>query len=610
MLSALTLGGLFHLGYFDASIRTCAAWIQSPTYANYVAPPPSPLPFVDDRLEDKQPVFDPESIDTHPVNGWQVNASAAVLRLDTPLMNPDVDRAWLELRATYSEAIASVESGYPVVLPSAVMLDAASKPFNDGLVAALEAGCLNGQLEGCDACGMLAGVLKRLPPGSPARARIGAALQLAGAQAELTRDETARAERLLRQFERNGYLSQPRSLYGCRDDLTRVWRFFQFLSQRLDEEVARDLRAAIEADSELRDVYHRVVRLRSLLCDQTQLAIVTQWRPRTDCAVFPPSRAPEVAALNGITPQEAGARGLMGVLIDRLRSNPRLLRPTESSGWAGYRAYALQPLLAPSLAEQNQHLLLTAAYKRRLVESFEAVLVHNRDMFANIADQIGAVAPPPPPLELRPRLRIEPCATFYLRTARAYAFVTGALESVLPRRALDQISALHPVGARAESVAEELAELKKRFVGFYLISCEDVGLRPHLAPSDSDDPLADKQHAEAWLHDLHQNADLRRDVRSPAAITPQLAWGILGVRMTPLEVRYVRPPHVRRLDASDAIWREAEQHELRPASYLMPTEAVAEFHWDFQERSLTRQRFRDMCGPGGRTESEVMADLR
>src|SRR5438067_250794 len=46
----------------------------------------------DDRLEDKTPAFDPSRVDRRPLgpkDEWRLNASAAVLRLDVPLIRPD-----------------------------------------------------------------------------------------------------------------------------------------------------------------------------------------------------------------------------------------------------------------------------------------------------------------------------------------------------------------------------------------------------------------------------------------------------------------------------------------------------------------------------------------
>ena len=51
--------------------------------------PPNDSELVDDRLEDKNPVFDESLIDRRPLGDWQVNKSAAVIKLDCPAIKPD-----------------------------------------------------------------------------------------------------------------------------------------------------------------------------------------------------------------------------------------------------------------------------------------------------------------------------------------------------------------------------------------------------------------------------------------------------------------------------------------------------------------------------------------
>ena len=55
---------------------------------------------------DKNPAFVPELVDRRPEGAWQINVSAAVLRLDVPMLKPDVDAALLELRPSYADAMA------------------------------------------------------------------------------------------------------------------------------------------------------------------------------------------------------------------------------------------------------------------------------------------------------------------------------------------------------------------------------------------------------------------------------------------------------------------------------------------------------------------------
>ncbi|HND51882.1 MAG TPA: hypothetical protein PLV92_05780, partial [Pirellulaceae bacterium] len=101
------------------------------------APPPKDDGFVDDRLEDKKTDFNPELVDRRPLEGWQVNQSEAVLRLDVPILQPDFEAHYLVLHPSYQVA-SKIAGGQAGLLPSVNMLDGKAKQFDDGLYAALD----------------------------------------------------------------------------------------------------------------------------------------------------------------------------------------------------------------------------------------------------------------------------------------------------------------------------------------------------------------------------------------------------------------------------------------------------------------------------------------
>ena len=112
-------------------------------------PPPADDVLTDDTLEGKNPGFDPTRIDRRPLGAkgeWLINHSAAVMRLDVPIIKPDIEPQLLPLHASYKAAIDS----YPIkeaILPSVNLLDGKAKQFDDGLYAALDQAYYKG-LEG------------------------------------------------------------------------------------------------------------------------------------------------------------------------------------------------------------------------------------------------------------------------------------------------------------------------------------------------------------------------------------------------------------------------------------------------------------------------------
>src|SRR5258708_4898013 len=95
----------------------------------------------DDALADNPAVaFDPELVDRRPANGFLINASSAVVKLDVLPVKPDKEADYLVLHPSYAAAVAAVRAKHPgvTVLPSVNQIDNKAKQFDDGLYAALD----------------------------------------------------------------------------------------------------------------------------------------------------------------------------------------------------------------------------------------------------------------------------------------------------------------------------------------------------------------------------------------------------------------------------------------------------------------------------------------
>ena len=197
---------------------------------DYRAPPAEPdEALVDDRLSEKNPAFIAELVDRRPEGAWRLNASAAVLRLDTPMLRPDADAALLELRPSVADAMAHAPSGIEV-LPSINVIDAKAKQFDDGLFAAVDLAFykgLNPKLESLVT--LIKALHERLPPDSPASAYLAAGLQIAGVNVKTSRPD--RVASWLCRFESSAMDSKPLSFYTWSPELTQVFRFMRFFQQ-------------------------------------------------------------------------------------------------------------------------------------------------------------------------------------------------------------------------------------------------------------------------------------------------------------------------------------------------------------------------------------------
>ena len=135
----------------------------------------------DDALDQKNPTFDAALVDSRPLGDWQLNASAAVVRLDCPMIKPDTEAAMLVLRPSYAAAMKAARQAGLTPLPSANLIDGAAKQFDDGLYAALDVACFRGELGPAPAAPQwVAAVFQLLPKKSPARPFLGRRLGTRG----------------------------------------------------------------------------------------------------------------------------------------------------------------------------------------------------------------------------------------------------------------------------------------------------------------------------------------------------------------------------------------------------------------------------------------------
>ena len=83
-------GGILLAAAVGAGVFVYFSMFETEVHAEYTPPaqPPDDV-LVDDRLEDRNPKFDPDVVHRREEQGWRVNASAAVIRLDVPMVRPD-----------------------------------------------------------------------------------------------------------------------------------------------------------------------------------------------------------------------------------------------------------------------------------------------------------------------------------------------------------------------------------------------------------------------------------------------------------------------------------------------------------------------------------------
>ncbi|MCA8910950.1 MAG: hypothetical protein KDB82_04555 [Planctomycetes bacterium] len=604
---------------------------------------PSDL-LADDRLEDKHPVFDPDLIESRPLgehdNPWQINSSAAVIKLDVRDIRTSEDPAMQRLYPDYASAAAAIEKAGYHVLPSVNLLGGKAKQFDDGLYAAMDLYMArNAEVGVRDVELCVRQVLTELMPTGEAYAWLWASLELGG---YVGTDEYQRrppmADRFIAEFLGDKAQSQPVGFYNWNEKLQRVFRFLRYLQQGFKRRegtpnvVARALRKnaqAREAYARMLDFYRHLtnpfINL-SLLplaepanADKSldELAAVGGLR-HVEVAFLPSSDAPETELFERLYPEgmPAGA-DLMMDLIKAIRDGAVDLAPKPNSGWYDYQLHALETLLLPGKGPESNKLLLTKKYKLRLVEAFKAMVTktretHVRQMMA-AGGNTSVAERGPPPESLSPRLRLEPNPTYYLRIARSYAFLQTYLMTVVEN--LNSMPGLRADGPRDFPLGDELENMRQLFYGLYFVSCDDIGLKPELLKDENADPVYHRVLAAKWLEDWQHDPDLAVDTRVGVPVYRMPGeytrfWCTVGVRPIKLRASYVTSPSWRptpKPDATPADWEEIESYNLTPETWVILGDDFVEVQRK-GDATLTRKQLREVCDQH-QTKQEIAAAL-
>ena len=602
-------------------------------HTDYKPPPPPADELTDDELrEDQAPKFDPDLVHSKPIGEWQINLSAAVVKLDVEMSRPDSESNQLQLAPSYAEALKF----RPDALPSVNLIDGKAKQFDDGLYAALDRAYYRGLTKTLRGhVDLVKGIAEKVGPKSSAAAYLAAGLELAGIETQA--EDAAAKSRWRQQFDANAMASKPVGFYTWNDDLKQCFCFLRFLQQEVPlgrdpeqphaEGVMLAIAEALDGDSALKADYEQMLAFYARLTNPPREgffhpamgaeAIRQAARsPRAPAAAFLPSSTSRENELfrrlfpMGLPPDA----NLMQELIRAIKSGEVDLAPSADSGWYEHQAFALETLVLPERGEEAFKLLRTARYKRRMLEAFAALITKRRETHLRQMDVAKSEAAPPPLETLSPRLRVEPHPTYYLRTARAYTFLQKFLHERVGQGELATLHGLTAEGERSLDLAAELEQMRTLFYGMYLISCEDLGMRPSTTADETGDPAAAMAAAEKWLGEIKTDPDLAADTRVivPVYYDPMKGemsvWATAGVRLVKLSAAYDPrfPPSLR--PASGGDWKKVGPHQLETTYSVI---AVDEFITCQIPtlKPLTREEFRKLCDEH-KTKDKIIAALQ
>ncbi len=557
-----------------------------------------------DRLEDKEPEFvdaDAFWVDLEPENETGspmrclVNKTPAVYGLRMITFQRSESETEDRLYASYAEAIREGRRDLPV-LPSLQMMQHKTKVFEDRFVAAMEAHLflhspsLGGGVSGIAA--RLLDVLRETEAGSAERdaalAFLAAGLHLGGGELPALPEEVER-ERVATEelFLGDPKISEPIGFHTDTAELANVFRQGRFFQRGAGTRTGAKIAGVLRDASALREQYALLLALNSKLNNPGASFSVSDLLPYLHLGGDPEAlnqalldsprgialrerydlQKAKIALVPAATSREtelfarrySGSTTLpwenvMNRFINTVRRGELSLAPVEDSGWYDYKSYALEPLLLPERAQEEDKLLLQADYKKHLLEAFKTAITQQRETHMMAHPPVktmgfGDPSPPPPPhFRVTPELSVEPNATYLLRTARAFRFVLASLRSLLPEEELRDIWLGE--GGRLPEATEEIMRL---FYGLYLQVCADIGMRPVLEEGELDGHGAKelRENAKRWLEQIEDDPIFEEDTRYavPILVAPLEGkaryWLTVGVTMVRLHVGFARAPALR-----------------------------------------------------------------
>jgi hypothetical protein len=619
----------------------------------------------DDRIEDKNPSYDPARIVVDDFQGCsvQLNKSASVAELDLVPLDGDARQLQGALFTGRGAAIERVDAsaGDIDLIPSMEVVNGKLKPFNDGMYAAIELGVQEGLAEVLGSkrkllLDLIAAMDARLPGATAAQAAhldearvfLGAAIVAGGDRALLSDALAAEAQTYADRFLANQAVARPIGFYTWSPALETVFRQDRYLQSHeppFDDMFGAmaALAAVLAEEPALLAQYQQLLALYAGLTnplvsytpadivpyvdglaalddlEPVRVAFLAEHPELFPCtpayyAFLPASRSKDTEFYNKnwcLTGLPDGT-SFMDAFIDAIRSGEVDLAPAGDGGWYDYQMWALETLLLPERGPESQHLLLTADYKQKLIDTFRSILTQNRE--THVKQLAGGTLGGSGPVETKiyPLYPVEPFPTFYLRTARGYRFLRVYLEGVLGAAFLDGAGRLYEDTSRAEpSLAAELDQTIALLYGLYALSADSVGLdrEAHLYEDElaEIDLAAAVAAARAWLDTWRTDRDVRSD---PRVIVPVAAddgtgkgvyWAILGVEVVAAKAEYVKgfEPEVIPGGAF------CDVTGIEPRHYLFLVERMEEVR--FAGPPPTRDEFRAICTQHDSAEDIVKA---
>lgn len=596
----------------------------------------------------------------------RLNKTATITALDIGKLDGDAKELETKVFGGRGEALSFVEELATKdinLIPSLEVVNGSMKPFNDGLYATIELSVQSGLKRDemvvypskqeflqrvIDALAVLKDDAEEQGETSidAAIVDVAAALILGGEAPEVNSSLLVAAEKLAESFGENALFSKPIGFYAWSEELSHIFSQDRFLQNYQGEEYpyadsefgkAAALFLAVSSDESLKKEYEKYLMLltgltnpfmnysvlelqgyvstvsdlediagvnSAFLAKNPRESIFPECNPRF--ALFPTSESKETLYFEKMFCDYDGAPdGLnyLDELVRAIKDGNLDLAPNDDSGWYDYMSYALETLLLPEKSEEHAHLLLSAAYKEKLVETFKSIIIQNRETHVKQLEMgtSNALSAGSTEFDLYPQFSVEPFPTFYLRSARAYRFLQTYLEAVLGSEFMEMVARRNEDGSYSAAVlSEELKDMTQRLYGLYFIASGSVGTIPQLLEEELAEFSEEECRANAarWLESWKTDRDILKDPRVVVPVQKDvdrnevIYWGVTGVKAIKISAEF-EENHRPEIINSDEYCTFSGEYLKR--EYYLLMETTTEFRLSDTVAPPTRDEFRAVC---------------
>ena len=594
-------------------------------------------------------IFDETLIAPYAFGEQKVNLTQAVVKVGLDVVDPATEEAFVTLHKTIKDA---VEAGRKVpgaefsVLPSTTMAYWKAREFDSGVIAALDLSVIFGRNDRhVGLADVVEEIFNKLEKTDYARTYLAAALELLGRKTDLFPEEIGRRNIWLNQYRtRQREINPPIDYFTWNPELERVYDFETFLQDEIPRrqwfmaaQIAKAL--AKPENAELLSKYDAILNTFDYIYRPRHVFTVNdlvaakaysddtiietfQKRPGWSYRIvfLTPAWRREQLYFNELLPlglasgldpmTELSQRSMIGYVT--------FIPRNERAGLEQVQAFALDALIAEQDGIEADKTLLSRVYQERLFHPYFATKQEVSDASKVIVAKPWTASDPK---KLCPTFRVEPVPQFYVRTARVYDYMYRVAVALLGPQSITKVHRLLPDGSESPNFLHlEIEAMKRLFYGLYMVSCEDLGLRPDLNSSDIFDRELAYREALEWLKNISEEKDFARDSRyiSPGFyvhLSEQnrqeqlvMTWANLGFRLMKFDSSFAKPPQIR--DSGDGgVWNAATAAELGHGKYVLP---VSQFKMlDLVGRGgIPPKQFREICDKANQDPDKIAEELR